>query len=115
MPNQIEIRVVDNNADQAIRVMQNVASAGGQIGSVIPPSVAKADQALGGLSGRVQGVAAVMSQAGINTGVLGQAVGVLSGPFGIAAAGAVGLGLAIKSVTDLMMKNYEQLRQLQAV
>jgi len=112
---QVELRVVVNNADTAIRVMQNLSKEGAQIGSVIPASTAKADQALGGLASRVQHVAGVMSQAGVNTGVLGQAVGALSSPFGVAAAGAVAFGLAIKGVTDFMLQNYEQLRKLTAV
>ena len=112
---RIEIRVTASGAEQAQKILAGVAREGGQIGPITAGGAAQAQKALGSLSGNIQNVSGLMAQAGVNTGIFGQALGALSGPFGIASAGAVALGLAIKSTTDYMVQNYQQLRTLIAV
>src|SRR5262249_6762705 len=52
---------------------------------------------------------------GVSTGILGDAVAALTGPFGIATAAIVGLGLAANKALSSMTEQAESIRKLQAV
>jgi len=111
----ISIRVTATGAAEASKVLDAVAKSGAQLGGLTAGGAAKAEQALNGLGASAQKAAGLMSQAGISTGLFGQALGALTSPLGLAAAGFAALGLAVHTATESMVRNFEEVRRLQAV
>jgi hypothetical protein len=112
---RIEIRVTATGAEQAAKVLQDIAKEGGELGTVMGAGAKKAETALGALGVQVQQVSNVMAQAGISTGVLGQALAALTSPLGLAAAGFVAFGVTVTKALGSMAAQAQEIRKLQAV
>jgi hypothetical protein len=63
----------------------------------------------------LKGFAATLQQAGLSSGALGTAMSLLVNPITIAGAAATALALSVKSATDALVQNAEQVKQMMAV
>lgn len=115
MAERIEIQLSAHGAEAVAKALRDLAGKSQEFAKDLTAGSSRITSALGGTRGALQEVSSLMSQAGVNTGIFGQALGALGSPLGAAAAGVVAVGLAITTTTDYMKQNYEQLRQLQAV
>ena len=115
MPARIDIQLSATGAEAIARVFEDLANKGRAFATELTSGAKRMDAALGTTHGSLREVSGLLSQAGVSTGIFGQALGALTSPLGIAAAGFVGLALGIKQATAAMVENFKEVRQLQAV
>ena len=97
MAQKVEIELSATGAAAVAKVFDDVAKKGAEFATRLATGSKQIESSLGGTAKGLQDISGLMGQAGINTGILGQALGALSSPLGVAAAGFVALSLGIKA------------------
>lgn len=115
MASRVEIQLSATGAAAVSKVFDDVAQKSRRFAEDLSTGSKRIESSLGSTRGALTEVSNLMGQAGVNTGILGQALGALSSPLGIAAAGMVAFGLALKQTVDFMTQNYEQMKKLVAI
>lgn len=85
------------------------------VGNVVAQDHAKTEAAFKSLQGQLGVMDSALSQAGVNTGLLGKIIGALTSPLGLAAVGLGALTAGVLSVTTAMIRNAQEVRALMAV
>lgn len=105
---------VASGATVAASYGKSIAAAGAYSAAVVAAGK-ESVAALAPVAGAAEKLADSMTALGLNAGIAGRAIGFLTSPLTLIAAGLAAVGLAAKSAVSEMVGTFEQARQLAAV
>lgn len=85
------------------------------VGNVVAQDYAKVETSFKKLQSQLGTVDGALSRAGVNTGMLGQVIGALTSPLGLAAVAVGALTGGLLTVTNAMIRNAQEVKALMAV